>query len=92
MLPTGNAMAQDVIDFVHGRRPAYDFSARLDYAPELLTSDYLFRTTAPLPDGEEVESGYTLLRSLTSEKARELLGAALEVDPTSFMAALPQED
>ncbi|MBP3884270.1 MAG: homoserine dehydrogenase [Olsenella sp.] len=92
MLPTGNAMVQDIIDFANGRRPTYDFSARLAYAPELLTSDYLFRTTASLPGGEGVASGYTILRSLTSEKARELLDDALEKDPTSFMAALPQED
>ena len=91
MLPTGNAIVQDVIDFAHGRVPHYDFSAGHAYDPTLLTSDYLIRSTA-LPAGAEgVCEGYGMLFSLTSEAARKVLDAALETDPTSFMCAVPQE-
>ena len=91
MLPTGNAIVQDVIDFAHGRVPHYDFSAGHAYDPTLLTSDYLIRSTE-LPAGAEgVCEGYGMLFSLTSEAARKVLDAALETDSTSFMCAVPQE-
>ena len=91
MLPTGNAMVQDVLDFAAGRRPHYDFSRSLAYRPELLTSDYVFRTTAPVEGSEGFGEGMRVIRSITAVRARELFEKALETDAYSFMAALPQE-
>ena len=86
-LPTGNAIVQDVLDCALGvRKPVYDFSRPLAYDPSLLRSDYVFRTSAHL-DGEEFAPGALLVRDLTAEGARALLGDALATDPTTFMAA-----
>ncbi|SER40928.1 homoserine dehydrogenase [Parafannyhessea umbonata] len=92
MLPTGNAMVQDVLDFAAGRRPSYDFSSDLAYDPTLLTSDYVFRTKADVAGALEIEGGLKVVRGTTAQDAREILETALASDPTSFMAALPQED
>ncbi len=92
-LPTGNAMVQDVIDYAAGRRPRYDFSRALAYDPALLAGDYVYRTTMPAPEGAEAfGSGAWLVRGLDPVSARTLLDEALAQDPTSFMAALSQED
>lgn len=91
MLPTGNAMAQDVLDFAAGRRPRYDFSRGLAWRPELLTSDYVFRTRAELDGAEPFGEGMVVVRGLSAVKAREVFEYATSVDATSFMAALPQE-
>ena len=91
MLPTGNAMVQDVLDFAAGRRPHYDFSRGLEWRPELLTSDYVFRTKARLDGAEPFCEGMVLVRGLTAVRAREVFEYATSVDATSFMAALPQE-
>ena len=91
-LPTGNAMVQDVLDYAAGRRPRYDFSLALDYDPTLLVGDYVYRTTMPKPDGAEpFAKGAWLVRNVDPAKARALFVEALAQDPTSFMAALPQE-
>jgi homoserine dehydrogenase len=92
-LPTGNAIVQDVIDYAAGRRPRYDFSRALAYDPALLAGDYVYRTTMPAPEGAEAfGSGAWLVRGLDPVSARTLLDEALAQDPTSFMAALSQED
>lgn len=91
MLPTGNAMVQDVLDFAAGRRPRYDFSRGLAWRPELLTSDYVFRTRAQLDGAEPFGEGMVVVRGLSAVKAREVFEYATSVDATSFMAALPQE-
>lgn len=91
MLPTGNAMVQDVLDFAAGRRPHYDFSRGLEWRPELLTSDYVFRTKARLDGAEPFCEGMVLVRGLSAVRAREVFEYATSVDATSFMAALPQE-
>ena len=92
-LPTGNAMVQDVIDYASGRRPRYDFSRALAYDPTLLSGDYVYRTTMPAPEGAEpYGSGAWLVRGLDPASARAVLDDALAQDPTSFMAALSQED
>lgn len=91
-LPTGNAMVQDVLDYAAGRRPRYDFSLALGYDPTLLVGDYVYRTTMPKPDGAEpFAKGAWLVRDIDPAKARALFDQALAQDPTSFMAALPQE-
>lgn len=88
-LPTGNAIVQDVLDCVRGaRRPAYDFSRGLAWDPELLRSDHVFRTEAAIPGAEPFAPGAVVVRDVTAAGARALLDAALEVDPTTFMAAL----
>lgn len=91
MLPTGNAMVQDVLDFAAGRRPRYDFSRGLAWRPELLTSDYVFRTRAELDGAEPFGEGMVVVRGLSAVKAREVFEYATSMDATSFMAALPQE-
>ena len=91
MLPTGNAMVQDVLDFAAGRRPRYDFSRGLAWRPELLTSDYVFRTRAELDGAEPFGEGMVVVRGLSAVTAREVFEYATSVDATSFMAALPQE-
>ena len=88
-LPTGNAIVQDVLDCVRGvRRPAYDFSRGLAWDPELLRSDHVFRTEAAIPGSEPFAPGAVVARDVTAAEARALLDAALEADPTTFMAAL----
>ena len=91
-LPTGNAMAQDVLDFQAGRRPVYDFSAGLEYDPMLLVSNYVFRTAVAPEGSERYDEGSWLVRSVTAAHAQEIFTYALESDPTSFYARLPWED
>ena len=87
-LPTGNAIVQDVLDCAAGRRPVYDFSRGLEYAPELLRGDYVLRASAQPAGSEAFALGAWLLRDITAVEARAALDAALESDPSSFMAAL----
>ena len=87
-LPTGNAIVQDVLDCAAGRRPVYDFSRGLEYAPELLRGDYVLRASAQPAGSEAFAPGAWLLRDITAVEARAALDAALESDPSSFMAAL----
>ena len=87
-LPTGNAIVQDVLDCAAGRRPVYDFSRGLEYAPELLRGDYVLRASAQPAGSEAFAPGVWLLRDITAVEARAALDAALESDPSSFMAAL----
>ncbi|WP_322150334.1 homoserine dehydrogenase [Paratractidigestivibacter sp.] len=88
-LPTGNAIVQDVLDCESGaRRPVYDFSRGLEYDPALLTGDYVFRCADAPAGSEPYADGAWLVRGITAVEAREALDAALESDPTSFMAAL----
>ena len=87
-LPTGNAIVQDVLDCAAGRRPVYDFYRGLEYAPELLRGDYVLRASAQPAGSEAFAPGAWLLRDITAVEARAALDAALESDPSSFMAAL----
>lgn len=92
-LPTGNAMVQDVLDFAAGRRPRYDLACGLAFDPTLLTGSYVFRTTLPAPVGAApFGRGAWLVHDIDPTQARALFAEALACDPTSFMAALPQED
>jgi homoserine dehydrogenase len=91
-LPTGNAIVQDVLDCASGTlRPTYDLSRALAYAPELLRSDYVVRTSAAVEGAEPFDEGALLVRDLAAADARALLARACETDHTSFMAALAQE-
>ncbi len=92
MLPTGNAMVQDVLDYAQGRRPSYDFSRGLVYDPDLLRSDYVLRTSAAIEGAEPFAEGAVVVRDITAALARAMFEAALAADKTSFMAALSQED
>ena len=87
-LPTGNAIVQDVLDCAACRRPVYDFSRGLEYAPELLRGDYVLRASAQPAGSEAFAPGAWLLCDITAVEARAALDAALESDPSSFMAAL----
>ena len=62
------------------------------YNPELLVSDYVFRTQADVPGGTFWEPGAQLVKNLSAEKARDLLTSALSQDPTTFMAALEKRN
>ena len=92
-LPTGNAIVQDVIDCANGIRPQFDFSRGLEYDPTLLTSSYVFRTTAEGPSDATVYGrGAWVVPHLTAVEARALFEDVLKQDPTAFMAALSRED
>lgn len=88
MMPTGNAMVQDLIDCAAGVRPSYDFSRGLVYDPELLRGDYVLRSSAQPAGSTEYEPGAWLVRDITAERARALLDEALEQDGGAFMAAI----
>ncbi|MCI6548150.1 MAG: homoserine dehydrogenase [Coriobacteriaceae bacterium] len=87
-LPTGNAIVQDILDCVAGRRPAYDFSRGLAYDPAMLHGPYVFRTEATIPGATFYEPGAAIVGDLTATQARALLDEALKSDPTTFMAAV----
>ena len=91
MLPTGNAIVQDILDVAGGAKPAYDFTSGHTYAPELLGGDYVFRCAVAPVDAEPWGEGMWLVSDVTAEAARAFLDQALETDPTAFMAALPKE-
>lgn len=92
-LPTGNAMVQDVLDIAAGVQPVYDFSRGLEYDPELLTSDYVFRTTVAAPMGASwYATDAWLIKHLSAVRARELLNEVQQRDPKAFMAAISKED
>ncbi|MBQ3338500.1 MAG: homoserine dehydrogenase, partial [Atopobiaceae bacterium] len=88
MLPTGNAVVQDVLDCAEGIRRNYDFSSGCAYDPDLLRSDYVLRTTAPVEAGEAYDEGMRLFRGLTAVEAKELLAATTENDPAAIIVAL----
>lgn len=91
-LPTGNAMVQDVLDYASGRRPRYRFDAGLAYDPALLAGSYVLRSTAPAPEGAQpFAEGAWRIDAITSAQAHDLLARAQVIDPTSFIAFLPQE-
>lgn len=91
-LPTGNAMVQDLLDCAEGKKPIYDFSRPMTYDPSLLTGDYVVRAAGFVPEGStQLAEGYYLVKGVTSLDAHALLDAALKVDPTAFLAALPEE-
>ena len=92
MLPPGNASVQDIPDAPAGTRPVYDFSGSHEYAPELISGDYVFRCAVAPADSEPWDEGMWLVSGVTAEAARAFLDEALSTDPTAFMAALPQED
>ncbi|KUH58542.1 homoserine dehydrogenase [Tractidigestivibacter scatoligenes] len=87
-LPTGNAIVQDILDCVSGRRPTYDFSRGLTYDPAMLHGPYVFRTEATIPGATFYEPGAVIVDDLTATQARALLDEALKSDPTTFMAAV----
>ena len=87
-LPTGNAIVQDILDCVAGRRPTYDFSRGLVYDPAMLHGPYVFRTEATIPGAKFYEPGAVIVDDLTATQARALLDDALKSDPTTFMAAV----
>lgn len=90
-LPTGNAIVQDVLDCANGvRRPVYDFSRGLEYDPDLLRADYVFRSVWAPTDSEPYGDGAWLMSNITAVAARALLDEALKHDPTTFMAAIDQ--
>ena len=91
MLPTGNAIVQDVIDYCEGRRPHYDFSADLSYDASLLRADYVLRTRATVEGARPFGPAEVVVRDVTAEEARRLLERACGEDAASFMAALPKE-
>lgn len=93
MLPTGNAMVQDVLDATAGVRPTYDLSRGLAWDPSLLTGDYVFRTMASVPHAGawEGDEGSKIVRGVTAVEARSLFERACESDPSTFMAALAKE-
>ncbi len=88
MLPTGNAVVQDVLDCAEGIRRSYDFSSGCTYDPDLLRSDYVLRTTASVDAGEPYDEGMRLFRGLTAVEAKELLAATIENDPAAIIVAL----
>ena len=90
-LPTGNAIAQDVIDITQGRRQRYDFSRGLTYDPALLTCDYVFRSEVEPPHAKAWAPGAWQVDNLTPPQARKMLEQIWEDDPTAFMAAIPKE-
>lgn len=91
--PTANAVVQDIIDCAAAPAGGQQtFSAGLSYNPELLVSDYVFRTQADIPGGTFWEPGAQLVKNLSAEKACELLTSALSQDPTTFMAALEKRN
>ena len=87
-LPTGNAIVQDILDCVAGRRPTYDFSRGLTYDPAMLHGPYVFRTEATIPGSTFYEPGAVIVNDLTATQARAMLDDALKSDPTTFMAAV----
>jgi homoserine dehydrogenase len=90
-LPTGNAIVQDVIDVLQGRRQTYDFSKGYVYDPSLLTSDYVIRATSVPVRCDAWGRNAWRVRHYTAQQARRLFEQVLQVDASAFMAALPQE-
>lgn len=88
MLPTGNAIVQDVLDCISGIRPSYHFDTQLDYDPSLLTGDYRFRSNVAPEGAEPLGERRWLLRAASAETARSVLDHVLSKDPSAFMAAL----
>ena len=88
MMPTGNAIVQDIIDCAEGQRRTYNFSAGAAYNPELLVSDYVLRTSVTPMWGDVFGENMWLLHSRTAVEARALYDSALEQDPSAFIVAL----
>ncbi len=88
MLPTGNAIVQDILDCAEGQQRAYDFSKGCAYDPALLTNDYVLRASEAPGQGTPCGAGRWLLSGLTAVEARALYEGVLEKDPSAFIAAL----
>ena len=88
MMPTGNAIVQDILDCAAGERRTYSFSKGHEYEPALLVSDYVLRTSATPMWGDAFGENMWLLHSRTAVEARALYDNALEKDPAAFIVAL----
>ncbi len=88
MMPTGNAVVQDILDCASGLRRTYDFSSERTFEPVLLASDYVLRTTSAPMQGEALGEHRRLLHGMTAVEARALYERVLESDPSAFIVAL----
>lgn len=73
MLPTGNAMVQDLLDLQAQITPSYEIDTRLSYDASLLTSDYMLRTSLPF---EEVKQLVSAEATVSAEQAASAEGLA----------------
>ena len=90
-LPTGNAMVQDILDCIEGKRPSYRFDAPLAYDESLLTGDYLLRCSCNAPEGAvSAAAGRWILASVSAAEARRVLDAMQADDPDALAIRLPE--
>ena len=90
-LPTGNAMVQDILDCIEGKRPDYRFDSGLAYDESLLTGDYLLRCSCEAPgSAQALADGRWLLASVSAADARRALEAVLADDSGAIVLRLPE--
>lgn len=96
-MPTGNALAQDVIDIVSGAR-------RVTAIPEIKVADnslvskkYYIRTNAKLPDELQIESldtvsdtKYVITKEISVKSMHTLANIISKEDPASFYAGIEE--
>lgn len=89
-LPTGNACVQDLLDCRDGNQLTFDLDPSITYDPELLTGDYVIRTTAAFPQGGTAFGiGSKRYKGLTADAAHKLMRTIVADDPSAFMACIP---
>lgn len=97
-LPTGNAMVQDVLDYMAGERPSFVMRDDYVFDPDLLRGDYVLRTThhAVLDTIPEQWRSYGanawLIRDINPVRAHALLDTARADDPSALIFVCPRKD
>lgn len=97
-LPTGNAMVQDVLDYMAGERPTFTMRDGLIFDPDLLCGDYVIRAH----DVEALEginehvkpygANAWLITNINPVRARELLEIAQKRDAEALIFGCPRKD
>lgn len=91
MLPTANAIVQDILDCQAGKRPVYDFSRELKLDQSIMPTSYMFRTKAhrALPKfAIQIVEGYYECIGMYPFEAHQKLEELLIEDPNTFMASM----
>lgn len=91
MLPTANAIVQDILDCASGKIPEYDFSRELVLDQSLMPTTYMFRTKAhrALPKfAIQIVEGYYECIGMYPYEAHDKYEEILIEDPNAFMASM----
>lgn len=96
-LPTGNAMVQDILDYMAGERPDFALCEKMSFDVDLLLGDYVLRcggaaTMAAKEGWKAYGADAWLIKDINPVCASEFLAKAREIDPEALIFLRPRKD